>query len=138
MPLSKAESAKDDYSGKASAIARQLAFAGIALVWLIRTGKEDTVGVTWDDRLLWPLAAFALTLFFDFMQYVVSAMVWHVFFVHHENRGLKSESLVSAPDWINYPNYVLFGAKVLSVISGFGLLFFHIYWALFPPLVRLG
>jgi hypothetical protein len=67
----------EEYTGKASDVTRQLSFAGIAVVWLLRTGGGGSLPIP--SALLLPLALFVWSLSFDLLQYVVASVVWGSF-----------------------------------------------------------
>lgn len=63
-----------DYSSqKASEVTRQLAFAGIALVWIFKLGGENP---KIPGELIAPTFCFALTLAFDLLHYVIATILW--------------------------------------------------------------
>lgn len=133
MPLRNVEGAKDAASGTASTITRQLALAGIALVWLIKVGKPEAGGLDWSEDLLIPLAMFALALVCDLLQYVWGAIAWSNFFDKCESLGKGLEDLVSAPTWINTVTAIFFSAKVVGVLAGYVALLFYIFTAIHRP-----
>lgn len=64
----------DFFSGKASDNVRQLAFAGIAVIWLF---KQDVSGQPHvPASYKWPAILLVLTLLFDFLQYGVATGAW--------------------------------------------------------------
>lgn len=77
MTLRDAKSAYEEHSGKASDIVRQLSFGGIALIWLFRLGTEKQF--TLDQAMLRAALFIFLALFFDFLQYLASALMVFVF-----------------------------------------------------------
>jgi len=54
------------YSGKASDISRQLALAGIGVVWIFKVDQPGLPKIP--DALRAPMAFLVLALFFDFFQ----------------------------------------------------------------------
>jgi hypothetical protein len=117
-------------SGKASDNARNLAFAGIAVVWLLSGGSEHPTSATIEDGLVAPLLAFVATLFLDFMQYAVQAVIWRVFSRKKENE-LKAR-FDNDPAWakeefevapaMNAPGEVCFWLKLAVLALGYVLL----------------
>ncbi|GAA3085947.1 hypothetical protein GCM10020000_85610 [Streptomyces olivoverticillatus] len=69
---------------------RQLALAGIAVVWLLAGGLQ-TSGINLTTRLLFAGFALALSLFLDLTQYVVKAIVWGLWARKGEKDGARLE-----------------------------------------------
>jgi len=67
------------FTGKTSEIVRQLALAGIAVIWIFKIGQNQI-----PSELLLPLYLIAVTLVLDFLQYFVAATIWGVFSRHQE------------------------------------------------------
>lgn len=116
---------KKDYyelSGLASTACRQLAFAGIALIWIFKSGESSSICLP--DSLLIPAGLLVLSLTFDMLQYVVGATVWGFFHRYHEKRKENPESdpYVLAKPIYNWPANSFFYLKILSVVSAYFLL----------------
>jgi hypothetical protein len=111
------------HSAKAGDVARQLAFAGIAVVWIF---KKDVNGMpNVPKELLWPLGAYVLSLGFDLLQYMFASLVWGAF-SHFQKRARrhKDDDEIGDPPWVlNWPAIVLFWCKLGAVIVGYWWLF---------------
>src|SRR5437016_3285049 len=77
---------RDYFSGKISDISRQLAFAGIGIIWVFKIGTESQQTV---PRNLVP-AGFLLVLglTFDFLHYLAGTALWHVYTKRAHKAGL--------------------------------------------------
>ena len=117
MNLSDFRQAYYDYSAKASDIARKLAFAGIAIVWIFRTGGAATAEVP--RGLLPPLLSFAASLALDLLHNLAGTAVWGVFCRLKERQGIGPEDELDAPAWVNWGTNLLFYAKITSVAGGY-------------------
>lgn len=105
----------------ASNLARQLAFAGIAIVWIFRTTGAN--GPALPDALLLPALLLALALAVDLSQYIYAAAAWGWFHRRKELSGAAlDEEVGQAPRWINWPTNFLFVAKVILVAVAYGYL----------------
>lgn len=104
-------------SGKASDVARKLAFAGIAIVWIFRAGEGSNFKVP--HGLLLPLFVFAITLALDLLHYVAGAIIWGVFCRVKECAGVAEDEELDAPPWLNYPTLVFFWGKILGIGTGY-------------------
>ena len=110
MRLSDVRAAYGEYSGKASDIARQLGFAGIALIWLFRTEVAGQPQIP--DALLAPGLMIVIALTFDLLQYVSGAIVWSAYNRRAERQGRSQEEEFEAPPAMNWPALFFFWGKV--------------------------
>jgi hypothetical protein len=111
-----------EFSGKASDVARNLAFAGIALIWLFRIENEPTPRIP--PQLLPPLTLLAMSLGLDLLQYISATCVWGIFQWHHE-RTLKDKSQdpqLAASTWLKLPQFGFFALKLISVLAAYALI----------------
>jgi hypothetical protein len=100
------------YSGKASDIVRQLAFAGIALVWLFKTEIKGQWGIPTE---LFPAAGLiVLTLSLDFLQYAAGSLIWAAYNKVKESAHTADEAEFLAPRLINWPTNFFFWTKVVT------------------------
>ena len=113
-----------EFSGKASDRARHLAFAGVAIVWIFRTGQSTET--TFPKDLLFPLILFATVLALDFFQYVAQALSWGIFSRWHEKTGAKDEQTLTAPQWMNWVPLAMFWGKIIIVTVAYLLLIFFL------------
>ncbi|MGA2669453.1 MAG: hypothetical protein ABSF32_11160 [Ignavibacteria bacterium] len=123
MKLSEFKADSYFYSSKVSDICRQLAFAGIAVIWIFK--NTDGVIPVIADSLVKPLFLFAVSLAFDLLQYISGTIVWTIFFRINE-KGLsdvaKDDKELSASIWWSSPIWLFFGLKIITVAIGFSLL----------------
>lgn len=127
MLLSKYRETYYFYSGKASDIARQLAFAGIALVWIFKKEIDSIPKIP--EQLIIPSALLALTLTFDLLQYIYGSAIWGGFQRYHEKRktGEEKDPDLTAPPWINWPTLAFFWAKLAFVLAAYFLIIKYIF-----------
>jgi hypothetical protein len=109
------------YTGKASEIVRQLAFAGIAVIWVFRTQSGDLVRVP--QQLLPPAASLIVALVFDFLQYIAGSLAWGVYQKVKESQQTTEDAEFLAPRPINWPALFFFWAKVIAIAVAYALLF---------------
>ena len=131
---------REDYyffSGKVSDVSRQLALAGIALIWIFKTG-EINKNLAIPSHLIYAAFCFALSLAADLLQYIVAAAIWGM--IHRtkekklKNQGANIETaeLTHSGRW-NLPANILFWLKVSFVIIGYGILTSYI-GSIFPKI----
>lgn len=113
------------HSGKASDIARQLSFAGIALIWAFRTSNADGTANLGPD-LYYAGMLFVIALGFDLLQYVVAASIWGSFSRIKEKQGTRSTETITAPPWFNWPGLFFFWAKIGTVGYAYVTMFLYL------------
>ena len=118
MKLSDARKHYYELSGLASNSARQLAFAGIAVVWILASDNRVIEVSTLELRA--PLLAFVVALALDLLQYYAGAAFWGGLGWLKENQG--KQEFKGAPSWGNWVPIVSFWSKGLAVAYGYGCL----------------
>ena len=105
------------HSGKASDVARQLAFAGIATIWLFHVGDPSRPSLP--KELAAPLLLLSAALALDFLQYLVCAAIWGSYHRMREWGRLHhaDDKDVDAPGWINWPALALFWGKMITMVA---------------------
>jgi hypothetical protein len=111
------------FSGKASDLNRQLAFAGIAIIWLFK--KDNFVGLSIPRELLWPGALIVLSLVFH---YVVASVIWRYFYRSQEKTGVDEDKVLTHETYLELPIYFFFGAKIIIVLAAYVLLV-NYFWS---------
>jgi len=111
-----------EFSGKTSDIARKLAFAGIALIWIFKNEAKPTHMIP--RELILPSALLALTLAFDLLQYVAATCIWGVFQWYHERRigDTTKDPELDAPSFLKWPQFVFFVLKICAVFLAYILI----------------
>jgi hypothetical protein len=115
-----------EFSGNASDISRQLAFAGIAIIWIFRSVENPT---KIPEPLLLPFAFMVSCLFFDILQYLAGTTVWGIF-QWHEERKLQQENPdkqlseidemeLDSPTWLKHPQFICFMLKTAAIFLAY-------------------
>lgn len=113
------------YSGKASDIARYLAFAGIALIWAFKAQDGDGhYGLASELWTAGVLIVIGLTL--DLLQYFWATLAWGTFCRIKERSGMKPTSRLDAPTWLNWPTNLFFYSKIGFVLVAYLVLVFYL------------
>ena len=122
---------KQDYyshTGSASAVARQIAFASIAAIWIFSTKAHEKFLLPNELIISAKYIIFGLTL--DLLQYISSSMIWGYFHRHHEkktqlkNQGKQdltaedNDPEINAPICLNWPAIIFFWLKLLFIVVG--------------------
>jgi len=133
--LDKLNEIKDSRSTKASDVARQLGFAGIALVWVFKTAAQDTPVIP--AELYLPGALIMVGLALDLLQYAVTTGALQYLFrkkerelrkkVSADNPGLDLEKRLklvrekefTIPYEVNWAASLFFWGKILAISSGY-------------------
>lgn len=109
------------HSGKVSDIARQLAFAAIAVIWLFKAGNGTSISLP--KELLQPLRLVVVFLALDLLQYIFATVVWGIFHRIKEREGTSNSSEFKAPRSINWLALACFWSKIVVLA--------YAYWELF-------
>lgn len=129
----KLKDARENYyfhSGKTSDLIRQLALAGVAVVWLF---KYEVVGVPKiPAQLLAPLLLIVVGLAFDLLQYATATGIWGVFQRKKERAGVSEDDEFLAPPRLNWPALAFFWLKVASIAIAYYLLLQYLARTVLP------
>jgi hypothetical protein len=130
LSLSEARDASNEYSGKASELARQLGFAALGIIWIF---KKDQPGGEIDiaPALIRAAAAVAVGLAFDFLQYLIGSEVWERLFFHHESKckdeGETFESYkFTISKWFLRPMSFCYYSKIVSIVVAYCFIITHL------------
>jgi hypothetical protein len=129
VKLSDYRNAYYTHSGNASSVARQAAFAGIALIWIFnsKTGNE----VVLPEQLLWPALFLMVGLGLDLLQYIAASAIWGIFHrVKEKELGAIPDPDVTAPPYLNWPALLLFWGKLAAITAGYGSLLVYVKQAI--------
>lgn len=122
MKLSDYRETYYEFSGKASDVARKLAFAGIAVVWIFKTSGAPSTKIPLDLYL--PTGLFVLTLVFDLLQYVSATIVWGIFQWKEERKlnDINDDPELGAHPLCKLPQNIFFLLKISTISLGYMLL----------------
>jgi len=111
------------FSAKAGDIARQLALAGIAIVWLFKVEANGSLALP--KLLAWPTIAFVVSLAADLLHYLVQSITWGRFaYVQRKAHGKGDDDAIpDPPGYYNWLPLVLFYCKTTVVVVGYWWLF---------------
>src|SRR5680860_754515 len=112
---------KEDYeyfTGKASEINRNLALAGIAIIWIFKTTSETGIAIPQD--LITPLIWLVISLSLDLLQYIVGGLIWLIFYRYQEYRinrkKIKANKNIKAPAVFPGILHFIYWSKLISNI----------------------
>jgi hypothetical protein len=118
-----------EYTGKLSDVARQAAYAGLAVIWIFKTGDAGKYHL--GPSLVWAGALFVTALGCDMAQYAVAIVLRWRHARHIETiKGVDySGKELGLPARINRWPYALFGMKVVVVAIGYAMLLCYLWGA---------
>lgn len=122
MKLSDYRQTYYEFSGKLSDVARHLAFAGIALVWLFRIQEDHVPKIP--KELILPAITLALTLAFDLLHYLSGSVVWGIFQWYQERQltDLSENPDLDSSSILKWPQFTFFVLKIVTVTLSYCLL----------------
>lgn len=134
MKLSEIREAYEELSGLLSKFNRQLAFAGIGIIWLFRT--TDTSGATSiDNGLLPPVMCLVISFGFDIFQYFWQSYTWYIYYWFKRHQDIAEDDDVNEPEWPNVIAWLMFTIKVAAVIAAYIHLGLFLYDRLFAVIL---
>jgi len=111
-----------EFTGKVSDISRQLAFAGIAIIWIFKKETPGT-GLTVPRELLIPGVLIVVALIFDLLQYCIATVTWFFFYRTIEMRGVSEDAELGRHSvWLEVPINTAFWLKVISLGAAYVLI----------------
>lgn len=119
MELYKYKDISYKYTEKASDIARNLALAGIGILWIIKSNSD--IKLT-NDLLFTPLILMAISMLVDLVQYVLGGLIWINFYTKHEKTNSSNDDIKSDP-WRKNLLYVIYYIKFILMIIAYILIF---------------
>ena len=129
MSTLKLSGARDIYFGasqKVSDVFRQLALAGIGLVWVFKGTTAGSLGL--DPKLI-RAALFLITgLSCDLLQYVLTAFIWFAIFRTKEKRDQNLDQEFTVPSYTNWPNQTMFCLKIVCLVTAYGVYIIPYVW----------
>jgi hypothetical protein len=118
-----------EYSGKASDISRQLAFAAIAIIWLFKPGNPGQFALP--RELLLPGICVVLALTLDILQYCVASAIWRFYYRSLEKRhASETKDLPKHSEWLERPITSFFVAKLIAMVVAYCLICRYLIGAL--------
>lgn len=115
----------NETSARASQIARQLAIAGVAVVWLFSGAKGDAAELRFPLLLGWAGLAFVVSLGADLLHAIYRALAFGL--LNWLRRKSEPSEEVDLPAAINWPSIFFFWLKLLSVCSGYLVLGWYLF-----------
>ena len=121
MKLSEARDCYYSFSASASATARQIAFAGIAVVWVFNQPQAgQPIGLS--PQLALTLFLLCASLAADLLQYTLSTAIWG-FYARHKEKQLRhrfhEDPDIEPPHTLNWPGIAMFWLKLLLLFSAY-------------------
>jgi hypothetical protein len=133
MNLKEANELITDRTAKLGDIIRQLALAGIGIIWIF---KKDVAGQAAIPRDLFRPGILIITsLALDLLQYTITSILWIAYYRIKENEFKRRKTLgrktdtarieelgkieFEIPDWFNRLQYFFFWTKVFSIVIAY-------------------
>jgi hypothetical protein len=105
------------YNKSVNEITRQIAYAGIAIIWVFRVTASNQIHV---PKGLFIAGFFiGLALFLDYLQYIVGSMIYERFGTRMEKKIKTDDEEFQEPEELLRPMDALFYAKIVAVLAGY-------------------
>ncbi|MCF8078614.1 MAG: hypothetical protein K9K88_04955 [Desulfobacterales bacterium] len=114
-----------EFSKKASDISRQLAFAGIAILWIFKVTEKGIFRVP--DELILPGLLFVITLALDLSQYLAGTIIWGALFHYQEHKNADKKAELSHSYFLPGIIWTIFILKMIIISLGYYKLLHYIY-----------
>lgn len=134
MKLKEIREAYEGGTASANAINRQLIFSGIAIIWILKDGPENSIhGIP--DLLLCALILLALSLAVDMLQSLVHVVIWYCYYAHHKRKNMKTPGgaginedtiVVSEEEWWSIPTWAFWGIKIALTAVAYAKIITHL------------
>jgi len=110
-----------------SDLVRQLAFAGIAVIWVIRTG-DNAGGIRYSlEPLFSSLLLFVVALACDFAQYALKVLTLFFANTFFWMKHRDEEREVNYSGWLNLGPYLFFLGKAVCLVIAYWKLLLFLY-----------
>jgi hypothetical protein len=127
MTKQKLSEYKNDYyffSGKLSDINRQIAFAGIALIWIFKVSVGDKIVI--DHSLLYSAKFIVVALALDLLHYLYQTITWSLFYTVNKKKYKSEDHGLDSSMALNIPAWILFYLKIALVLIAYVMIFYHL------------
>lgn len=121
MKLSAARESYYSHSGSASSAARQIAFAGVAVIWVFNQPQSD-LPIHLPVPLGWALLFLCVSLAMDLLQYTTSAAIWGLYSRHQEKKfrhRFHEDPDIEPPAIVNWPGIGFFWGKLTTLLAAY-------------------
>lgn len=126
MKISEIRDAYYEATGKVSDIVRQLGLAGVAIIWIFRSGT-DSGGIPYSHTLKVPLGYFVISLACDLLQYAYQSLIWGLLNWYYFRKHKKNAVEVEISGKWNVPALMLFWPKTILTVVAYIYLLEFIY-----------
>jgi hypothetical protein len=119
MKLKSIEEYFQKRSDKASDISRQLAFAGLAIIWIFHKNNKPIV----PTEFVIPTLIFISSLFLDLIHYLSASIYLGTRYRNLEKQNKKDDEDVDVSLIFNKIMWIIWGLKILLILVGYIYLF---------------
>ena len=120
MKLKDVRDASRAYTVQASALVRQLAITGVAVLWIFKDKDQNIL----PSSTVWPIILLISSLFLDLLQYSLGGIIWKLFADQEFKRTCANEETdVDIPDGKANIIYIIYYAKIVVLVIAYVGLF---------------
>jgi hypothetical protein len=114
-----------EFSGLTSTISRQLAYIGIALVWIFKVTENNIHSLP--EELFIPITILISALIIDLLQYITASLIWYMFYRFHEIKNIPEDEDIKSSEWFVYILNTFFMTKIILICLAYYYLFNYAY-----------
>lgn len=129
MKLSEIREAYEELSGKLSDVNRQLAFAGIGIIWIFKISDNNTTSIP--NELFTPLLALIISLSIDLLQYLIQTFTWYFYYLYKHLQDSNEDQEVNEPEYLNCIPWLFLLFKVVALITAYVYMLDYLWRLLF-------
>ena len=129
MRLSQIREAYEELSGKLSDVNRQLAFAGIGIIWIFKITDDHSPIIP--NELLEPVIFLIISLALDLCQSLIQTFTWYIYYLWKHYNNDDEEQIVHEPESFNCIPWLFLLFKVIALITAYIYLFIFLWERLF-------
>lgn len=115
------------YSVNVSELSRNLAYAGIGIVWIFKhSSSAESLSSAFmnsiPERLRVPLLLFVAALILDLFQYVIQTVIWYLYYIRHKKEKkdkIEDEVNLNEPEIYSLVPWIFWSIKLIVVVVAY-------------------
>ena len=115
------------FSKMASTISRQLALAGIAIIWFFKIATPDHPDqIQLNSELVSILRLLVVSLLLDFCHAFIPTFIYGISDLYHRSKGKKDDDEIKFSEIWTIPDWIFFILKIIFLVCAYVKLWFYL------------